>query len=77
MGRIDQRPLLLGQQLLRGQQQNKKEETRQLLVEIYIWFTEELDTKDLPQIWRTGKRGTIPCAVSIGHSSIVSCQILV
>jgi predicted ATPase len=29
------------------QQQGKKEEARQLLAEIYDWFTEGFDTKDL------------------------------
>jgi len=31
------------------QQQGKKEEARQLLAEIYGWFTEGFDTKDLQE----------------------------
>jgi len=31
------------------QQQSKKDEARQLLAEIYGWFTEGLDTKDLQE----------------------------
>ena len=31
------------------QQQDKKKEARQLLAEIYGWFTEGLDTKDLQE----------------------------
>ena len=31
------------------QQQGKKEEARQMLVEIYHWFTEGFDTKDLQE----------------------------
>ena len=31
------------------QQQGKKDEARQLLVEIYDWFTEGFDTKDLQE----------------------------
>ncbi len=31
------------------QQQDKKEETRQMLAEIYGWFTEGFDTKDLQE----------------------------
>jgi predicted ATPase len=31
------------------QQQGKKEEARQMLVEIYGWFTEGFDTKDLQE----------------------------
>ena len=33
----------------RGQQQGKKEEARQLLADIYGWFTEGFDTKDLQE----------------------------
>jgi len=31
------------------QQQDKKEQARQLLAEIYGWFTEGFDTKDLQE----------------------------
>ena len=31
------------------QQQGKKEEARQILAEIYGWFTEGFDTKDLQE----------------------------
>jgi predicted ATPase len=31
------------------QQQSKKEEARQMLAEIYGWFTEGFDTKDLQE----------------------------
>jgi len=31
------------------QQQGKQAEARQLLAEIYNWFTEGFDTKDLPE----------------------------
>jgi predicted ATPase len=31
------------------QQQSKKEEARQVLAEIYNWFTEGFDTKDLQE----------------------------
>jgi len=31
------------------QQQGKKEEARQMLAEIYGWFTEGFDTKDLQE----------------------------
>jgi predicted ATPase len=31
------------------QQQGKKDEVRQMLVEIYSWFTEGFDTKDLQE----------------------------
>jgi predicted ATPase len=31
------------------QQQDKKDEARQLLAEIYGWFTEGFDTKDLQE----------------------------
>jgi predicted ATPase len=31
------------------QQQNKKEEARQMLAEIYGWFTEGFDTADLKE----------------------------
>ena len=31
------------------QQQDKKEEARQMLAEIYGWFTEGFDTKDLQE----------------------------
>jgi predicted ATPase len=31
------------------QQQDKREEARQLLVEVYGWFTEGFDTKDLQE----------------------------
>jgi hypothetical protein len=35
--------------ILGGQQQGKKEEARQLLAEIYGWFTEGFDTKGLQE----------------------------
>jgi predicted ATPase len=31
------------------QQQGKKDEARQMLVEVYNWFTEGFDTKDLQE----------------------------
>ena len=64
MERINQRPLLLGQQLLRRQQHDEKGAAQELLAKIYIWFTEQFNTRarqeakvllhDLPQAGSLG-----------------------
>ena len=51
------------------QQQGKKEEARQMLAEIYKWFTEGFDTKDLQEakalLDELSERGLIRCQLII------------